>query len=296
MERPTFQQRGIVAWRRLPLGMLLQLGPMLLAGGILAAMQIAGWSLLIIVPIFAAIIPAMMSGAIANATRWREPRIAGTVGFVLGAAAYLSQFYFELVYWNWNIPGAILRIDLVPWYILETMNHQRIGDDVVDPVKNWGFLIVETIILGSAFAIAHVMATKTLYCPICGTTLKGKASILPPDFATALAVGVAEDQLDDLPHDKSGGQIEGNAWSNVEVLYCFHPTVDADPVFYLTLNETRFAEGVGAKLCVLDKVQLTPDEMLAIGEKCPGLVISPSYEPAAEDAPAEDAESDESTA
>jgi len=271
MERGTFRQEGTVDWRRLPVGLMLQLGPMLLVGALLAALQSAGYYILILVPIFVAIIPAMFSAWIANWMKWREPRAAGTVGFVLGVLAYFAQFYVAMVYFN---PAAVWRLDWVPLVVIEFTNNVRIGDEI-DPVKAWGFLFVETVILGVAFSIAHVQVSQNLYCPLCSAPLKKKSSILPPDFAAALAEGIASGNMDDLPRDESGGEIEGDAWSAVEVLYCFHGGQKIEPLFYLTLRETRFTDGVGANFLMFEKVLLSAEEMIAIGEKCPGLLITP---------------------
>lgn len=273
MTRQSFQQRGIVDWLRLPLGLMLHLVPILILGAILAAIQATGYYIVILVPIFAAIIPALLSAWIATWVKWREPRTAGTAGFVLGALAYLSQFYVMMVYWNG--PVALWRIDAVPLVIFDFVNNVRIGDEI-DPTKSWALLIIETLIGAGAFALAHVQATQILYCPLCCAALKKKSSILPPYFATALAEGIAERNMENLPLDESGGEIEGDAWSAVEVLYCFHGGRDGEPLFYLTLRETRFEQGTGAHYLMFDKVLLTEDEMLTIGEKCPGLVMSPS--------------------
>jgi len=278
MNRATFEQTGIVDWRRLPLGLLFQLGPVLLLGGLLGALAWVGYYIVILMPIISVIIPALLSAAIANWMRWRELRVAGTVGFVLGVIAYLSQYYLVvavvgLLAGAWDAP---FRLDLVPPLIWNTMNTMTIGDDPPNATRNWAFLIGESAIVGAAFALAHVEAAKALYCPVCGAGLKKKSSILPPYFATALAEGVHNKDLTDLPQDESGGEIEGDAWSNVEVLYCFHGQTGAEPVFYMTLNETRFEDGVGFKSTVLDKVLLSADEMVLIGEKCPGLAVGPS--------------------
>jgi hypothetical protein len=274
MDRSTFQQVGIVDWRRLPLGLLFHLAPILIVGVILFALGWAGLYLIILMPVFAAIIPALLSAAIAGWMRWREPRVAGTVGFALGVIAYLSQYYVWMVATGgWQL---LWRLDVVPFVIWEAMNSMAVGDEGVNAGRNWALLIVESCIIGGAFALAHVEMSKKLYCPLCQRQLKKKSSILPPYFATALAIGVAENTFEDLPLDESGGEIEGDAWSNVEVLYCFHGQSDQEPLFYLSLNETRFDGAVGIKSTVLDKVLLSADEMLAIGDKCPGLVVGPS--------------------
>jgi hypothetical protein len=272
MTRQTFKQQGIVDWRRLPLGLMLQLIPILILGAILAALQVAAFYVVILMPVFAVIVPALLSAWIAAWMKWREPRIAGTVGFVLGAIAYLSQFYLVMVYWN-GLP-ALWRLDQVPLVIINVTNNVQIGDEI-DPVKNWMLLLVEMLAGAGMFALAHVQATQNLYCPRCSAALKKKSSILPPHFATALAEGIDEQNMDHLPLDESGGEIEGDAWSAVEVLYCFHGE-KGEPLFYLTLRETRFEQGAAAHYLMFDKVLLSADEMIAIGEKCPGLVIGPS--------------------
>jgi hypothetical protein len=273
MERGTFRQEGIVDWRRLPVGLMLQLGPILLTGAILAALSVAELYIIILVPVFVTIIPAMLSAWIAWWMKWRHPLAAGTVGFVLGALAYLSQFYVLSLYWRGL--GDWLRFDLVLTDIDNFVKTVRIGDEV-DPTKASAVLLVETLAFSGVFALAHKQVTQNLYCPHCTAPLKKKSSILPPDFAAALAEGIATGNMDDLPKDESGGEIEGDAWSAVEVLYCFHGGEKAEPLFYLTLRETRFAEGVGANFLMFDKVLLSADEMIAIGEKCPGLLITPS--------------------
>lgn len=273
MNRQTFQQQGIVDWRRLPLGLLLHLVPILILGAILAALQSAGYYVVILMPVFAVIIPALLSAWIATWMKWREPRVAGSVGFVLGALAYLSQFYVMSVYWNGV--AALVRFDWVLMDIINFTNNVRIGDEI-DPVKSWALLLVETLIGAGAFALAHVQVTQNLYCPLCSAPLKKKSSILPPHFATALSQGIAEQNMESLPLDESGGEIEGDAWSAVEVLYCFHGGDKGEPHFYLTLRETRFEQGAGVHYLMFDKVLLSADEMIAMGEKCPGLVIGPS--------------------
>lgn len=273
MNRATFGQVGIVDWRRLPLGIFFHLAPILIVGAILFALGWAGYYIIILMPIFVVIIPALLSAAIAGWTRWREPRAAGTVGFVLGVIAYLAQYYWWMVFLR---GGDLWRLDLVPVVIVNFMNNLAVGDEGVNASYNWALLAVESCIIGGAFALAHVEMSKRLYCPLCQRLLKKKSSILPPYFATALAIGVAENTFEDLPLDESGGEIEGDAWSNVEVLYCFHGQSGQEPLFYLTLTETRFEDGVGYKSAVLDKVLLNADEMLTIGEKCPGLVVGPA--------------------
>ena len=276
MQRGTFRPEGIVDWRRLPVGLMLQLGPMLLAGGILAALSVAECYVIILVPVFVTIIPAMLSAWIATWMKWREPKVAGTVGFVLGGLTYLSQFYLLRLYWNGI--GDWLRFDLVLVDIANFIKTASIGDEV-DPTKNSAVLLVEALAFAGAFALAHTQVTQILYCPLCSSPLKKKSSILPPDFAVALAEGIASGNMDELPRDESNGEIEGDAWSAVEVLYCFHGSRDAEPLFYLTLRETRFAEGAGTNYLMFDKVLLSADEMIAIGEKCPGLLISPGEAP-----------------
>jgi hypothetical protein len=288
--RATFRQEGIVDWRRLPVGLVLQLGPILLAGGVLAALSASGYYIIILVPVFVTIIPAMLSAWIATWMKWREPKVAGTVGFVLGGLAYLSHFYVLRLYWNGI--GDLLRFDLVLMDIIQFIKTVRIGDEI-DPTKNSAVLLVETLAFAGAFALAHKQAAERLYCPDCSAPLKTKSSILPPDFAAALAEGIATGNMHDLPTDESGGEIEGNAWSAVEVLYCFHGGQKAEPLFYLTLRETRFADGAGANFLMFDKVLLSADEMIAIGEKCPGLLIT-SGTPATK--PAEETPSDDSAA
>jgi hypothetical protein len=272
MNRQTFQQQGIVDWRRLPLGLLLHLIPILITGGALAALRLSEFYILILMPAFVVIVPALLSAWIASWVKWREPRVAGSVGFLLGVFAYVAQFYVWMVYWN----GPAWRIDLVPLVMIDFMNVLQIGDEEVDVAKNWMFATVEMALVGGAFAVAHVHAAQSLYCPLCSASLKKKSSILPPDFATALAQGIDEQNMDKLPLDESGGEIEGDAWSAVEVLYCFHGGNQGEPLFYLTLRETRFEQGAAAHFLMYDKVLLSADEMIAIGEKCPGLVIGPS--------------------
>lgn len=278
MERESFKQQGIVDWRRLPVGLILQMVPVLLGGAILATLSAVGYYIIILVPVFVAIVPAMLSAWIASWMKWREPRAAGTVGFVLGALAYLSQFYVAMVYFN---PAAVWRLDWVPLVIIDFTNNVRIGDEI-DPAKAWMVLVVEALVFAGAFALAHVQATQRLYCPLCSAPLKTKSSILPPDFAAALAEGIATGNMDDLPPDDSGGEIEGDAWSAVEVLYCFHGGREAEPLFYLTLRETRYEQGAGSHFLMFNKVLLSADEMIAIGEKCPGLLITPGAAPVKE--------------
>ena len=148
-QRGTYKPSGRVAWGKF----LLLYGATLVGAAVLAGgmywLFTAGWYLMIIVPLVAALLLALALTTVVRVGKCRSPGLAWIAGIFAGALMYVGYFYVGMVA-ALGIQNAG-RLDLFPQYV-----SWRAGNDVTheegrpatrqenpDPFMNWVWYALE---------------------------------------------------------------------------------------------------------------------------------------------------------
>jgi hypothetical protein len=200
-QRGTYKPSGRVAWGTfLPLYAAILVGAMALAGGMYWLFS-AGWYLMIIVPLVAALPLALALTTVVRVGKCRSPGLAWIAGIFAGALMYVGYFYVGMVA-ALGIQNAG-RLDLFPQYV-----SWRAGNDVTheegrpatrqenpDPFMNWVWYALE---LGFVLYLCGMFARRRAsraFCERCGKWKQQDIALFPPGNGKTIAQWLAAGEI-----------------------------------------------------------------------------------------------------
>jgi len=132
----------------------------------------------VIVPILAALLVALMIKLAVGKGHCRSPWVGGAAGVLAGLVLYLGYFYFGMIYQLG--PETATHPELLPYYLRARMMTDVIRDaaapshDEESPREhsgnswfNWGTLAFEAIAVLAFTTLAGVQRSRKAYCPTC---------------------------------------------------------------------------------------------------------------------------------
>lgn len=272
LDRPKYEPSGRVSIPPFVLSAIVLLPVALIMGALLSA---SGRLLYIMIAS-----PAIAAGGVAAAgyllmrvSHCRSPRLAGAWLACFGIIMYLFQFPVDVAITAG--PMALLRVDLWPWFMVEIVNNWQFGQPgqaaAGNPVPffNWLFFAVELFLSALVAAAGGALAATPCYCERCGKWMTKKTTQVQSGGALAVVQGLLAGNLAELPPIGPGKT--GTDHAALEIEGCSHGGLDAEATFYLSAREV-VGKGENQKITPLAQQSLlTPEEFLALVEKCPGL-------------------------
>jgi len=267
-----YQPSGLFDASRLVLAVA---GLVLVAGACSLGLGVAtaeGWYFIAVVPA-AATLPLALAGY--PAAQWanlRNPRLAAALGGALGAAMYLGQYYFIMVH---DLGAeAIARLDLLPAFFVECMNQQIIGKPPNEPSPwvNWSIFWVELAMCASIGGTPWFLAASRPYCERCRRWMSKHTTTLRGGCAKQLAEAFASGDFVSLPTLEPVVSERPGRYSELEVASCLHDGAGDDATFFVTVKEIVREDRRWHTTTLVDRSGVTPDELVALADRCPGML------------------------
>ena len=285
--RRPYRVSGRVRWATfLPLAAL-ALAVAVGMGFLLHAANKAGWYLIVIAPIIAAVPVAALVILAVNLGQCRNRAIGGLLGLVAGVVLYLS--YYEAGLIDMVGPLALERLDILPNYIWF-----RLQTDVIQDAKpgknpaggpqpsvgmNIGTFALELVILATLTTTSGLNRARKPFDEARRRWLVEEASTLVPGSGHALAEALDAGRLDalaEVPPDRAAP-----ATSHARVAVHYGPMIGEMPAawpVYLTIDEVEITiKGLVSKkpkvrtARVLRQVELSAEEAALLASLFPEL-------------------------
>ena len=136
-------------------------------------------------------------------THLRWPLLAGGIGLLAGAVAYLGQYHLWFV---WQFGSELWhRIDTLPDIIhlrmltdSSTSSATPAAEADVSPVENWVFFGLELMFMAGAGGLVGFLAAKRPWCGRCGRWAERTVVALPRDLADGIATAEDDALLEGL--------------------------------------------------------------------------------------------------
>jgi hypothetical protein len=269
-----YQPSGLLDVSRLTLAVL---GLLLVAAVCAMGLGVAtaeGWYLLALVPA-AATLPLALAGY--PAAQWahvRNPGVAAAVGGALGVVMYLGQYYFIMVHDLGT--EAILRLDILPAFFIECVNHQIIGNDwppgEPSPWLNWSIFAIELAMCASIGASLWYLAAGRPYCERCQRWMTRHTTILRGGCVRHLADAFASGDFASLPTLEPVVSERPERYGELEVTGCLHDGAGDDATFFVTVKEVQWEDRRRRTTTFVDRRGVTPEELVTLADRCPGML------------------------
>lgn len=260
--RAHYRHVWAVDWKRLMAASLVALAPALGLGLLqFCAWRYVGyhWSFAVL---FAAA-AAFVSARAIRASHCRNPVVGLLIALALGAVAFLSQFYFGMVF-SYG-PRAILRVDLLPQFIdgwvhslvwaLNPREHQLPMPEEVR--MNWLLVALGVVCTVVGAFIASGVAAQRPYSQTGRRWLKSCSTILPEargvDFLAAMESGDFS-AVGALPRVTAGVETSAGLMS-LKIEYCPVGEGEAAVPAYMTL-----ANVFNLPFGNYNRIELAPEE------------------------------------
>jgi hypothetical protein len=276
-EREVFRPSGKFS----PLGLAWAL-PVLLVAALalafgLAWLEYTPFSLLILVPALAGMVLGWIGLRILRAAHCRSRTLGWLIGLAFGALMYLGSFQATVIIENG--PMAIPHLEVWPAAIVFKVNNWVIGRPGAQqqgqpvPVINWILFAAELGIASALSGYAMAEVASRGYCERCEKWMSTKTVDLAANEAAKVAHAIGANSFPELEPLRSR-TANAQEYSQLEVEGCLHGGSGDDANFFLTAREGVYdKDRKKVELHdVVKQLQLTPDELLMLAEKCPALM------------------------
>ena len=223
-------------------------------------LYLAGWYSYVITPGLVAIPLAIVANHAVKLGQCCNRAAAVTLGLAAGLALYLGQFHVHFV--SLAGPEFLGRIDMLPQFVIQRMNTDQVVTDsgtlAVSPLYKWLAFGLDAFIVLLATTIGALGPVGGPFCESCRCWMKTKAAILRPASALCVeraVVGEYLHQLSDVLQIAPPGTT--TILSAIRVDYCDSQGPLPCRAYVSTANLTR--------------VEISPDELQTLLEKCPAL-------------------------
>ena len=221
-------------------------------------LYLAGWYSYVITPGLVAIPLAIVANHAVKLGQCCNRAAAVTLGLAAGLALYLGQFHVHFV--SLAGPEFLGRIDMLPQFVIQRMNTDQVVTDsgtlAVSPLYKWLAFGLDAFIVLLATTIGALGPVSKAFCESCRCWMKTKAAILRPASALCVERAVVGEYLHQLP-DVPQVVGKNEVGSIVRVDYCHSQGPLPCRAYVSTANLTR--------------VEISPDELQTLLEKCPAL-------------------------
>lgn len=253
-QRARYEPSGNVDWERFgPMALLVLIGAAALAEG-MNLLTAAGWYLLFLVPLFAAVLVCGLMWKAIRIGRCRWPAMAAWLGILAALVLYLGQFYFGMI----SEAGieAAPRLDLLPRYIDYRMktevthdaakpDYPGRGDKEPIPVMNWFQFIFEFgLILFLIPFLSYRMCARP-YCEECRRWKEQSVILFPPGSAGQIAGMFESGRLGELPALAPPVAQSGKKFTSVVVETCQEPAFGRSCPVYFSVKEVSSGNTIG---------------------------------------------------
>lgn len=255
MQRSRYEPSGIVDWNRFgPLALLVLVGAAVLAEGMNLLTE-AGWYLLFLVPLIAAILVIAVLWKAIRLGRCRSPALAGMLGVFAALVLYLGYYYCGMI----SDAGieAVGRIDLLPRYIDFRMQTQTThdvgqpdypgrGEKTPVPFLNWFQFIFEFgMVLFLIPMVGYRLAARP-FCEQCGQWKHQNVAQFPPGSARPIAEAFERGRLQDLPALRGPIAKGGKKFTSVTVETCAEDRLGQSCPVYFSVKEVSSGTNLSA--------------------------------------------------
>jgi hypothetical protein len=272
-----YQPSGLFNPIRLTAAIAAMLGVAVALGSVLGLITFDGWYLIVIVPAVA-LVPFSFAGF--HLSRWshlRNPPLGYVLGAILAVTMYVVQFHAMLVYQAG--PWAALRLDVLPEYLVHNVNTQIISEHFQQgkpqPWYNWIVFWVELTICAGAGGIGCYVAAKKPYCEQCGHWLGATTTTLRGGCAKALVAALNSGSLESLPLLEPIFAERPERYCELSVAGCAHGREIEEATIYVSVSEIVRDERRKLATRLVDQLQITPDDLAILYERCPSLQVEP---------------------
>jgi hypothetical protein len=235
------------------------------------------FSLLLVVPGTAGALLGWIGLKLLRQAHCRSRGVSWLLGFSLGALMYLGHFQAAFVLEAG--PAAIPHLEVWPQVVAFQVNNWVIGKPGAQqngnpvPVINWGLFAIELGLASFFSGMFMGEAPARGYCERCNKWMSTKQVKLATKEAARVVYAIGSNTFEELS-PLAACEPKAQEYALLEVEGCLHGGDGSDANFYLTAKEGVFNKDKKQTEMhdVIKQLQLTPDELLLLAEKCPGLM------------------------